>query len=360
MVHFAFLSLGSRGDIQPGIVIGKKLIELGHKVTLSTSIIYKDWIETNGINYHQLTTIDAKNVLQSAEGQQMLRTGKTRQLINKLKQIFPPCFKEAEELIKRKDIDVVISISMIFDTCYCLCEKYQKKFIRLGLVPLVSSRSKASVFTLKDSLPLKFLNRLSHLLVDLSWWNKQRKELFNTWRTKVLNLPKITNFNGPIAIITKQNLPYLLAISSSVCPKIKEWGIHSHVTGYLYWNHQNLIIPKGLTNFLKDKNKPPIYIGFGSMSVADSKQLYDLIIKAIKQTNNRVIICSGWSLHNQDQIIQNNENIFICSQVSHSWLFPQCKMVIHHGGAGTTAEGLRAGIPSIICSFFLINHIGVV
>lgn len=50
---------------------------------------------------------------------------------------------------------------------------------------------------------------------------------------------------------------------------------------------------------------------------------------------------------------RNSENVFMAQSIPHSWLFPRMAAVVHHGGAGTTAEGLRAGIPAVITPFIL-------
>ena len=72
------------------------------------------------------------------------------------------------------------------------------------------------------------------------------------------------------------------------------------------------------------------------------------------RTNHRGIVLSGWS----DIKNQSSDRLLYLDAVPHDWLLPQCKMVIRHGGAGTTPAGLRAGIPNVVVPFTLINRFG--
>jgi UDP:flavonoid glycosyltransferase YjiC (YdhE family) len=108
-----------------------------------------------------------------------------------------------------------------------------------------------------------------------------------------------------------------------------------------------------LETFLAEKGaEKPIYIGFGSMYVPDVKKLFTMLTTALENTHNRAVLCTAWSDADALKEIKIPDNVFLCSRVPHTWLFPQCKAVIHHGGAGTTAAGYRAGVPTIIYSFF--------
>jgi UDP:flavonoid glycosyltransferase YjiC (YdhE family) len=96
----------------------------------------------------------------------------------------------------------------------------------------------------------------------------------------------------------------------------------------------------------------PIYVGFGSVSSQNSAELVDLVEQALKQVGRRGVLATGWgglesSLCNQPL----SSDIFVTDNIPHDWLFPHMAAVVHHGGAGTTAAGLRAGVPSILIPF---------
>jgi sterol 3beta-glucosyltransferase len=79
----------------------------------------------------------------------------------------------------------------------------------------------------------------------------------------------------------------------------------------------------------------------------DAKRIVEIVREALKQTNHRGIILSGWGRVNQP----SSNDLLYLESTPHDWLLPRCKMVIHHGGAGTTSAGLRAGIPNIVVPF---------
>lgn len=79
------------------------------------------------------------------------------------------------------------------------------------------------------------------------------------------------------------------------------------------------------------------------------QRLARIAIAALQATNQRGILATGWGGLQASQL---PENIFQLDQAPHDWLFPRVSAVVHHGGAGTTAAGLRAGCPTIICPFF--------
>jgi UDP:flavonoid glycosyltransferase YjiC (YdhE family) len=106
--------------------------------------------------------------------------------------------------------------------------------------------------------------------------------------------------------------------------------------------------PQQLLDFL-DSGAPPIYIGFGSMSSKNPEETTNLVVSALKETEQRAIVSSGWNgLTNKDL----PPSVFMIDSVPFSWLFPKMAAVVHHGGAGTTHHGVRAGVPSIIVPFF--------
>jgi len=90
---------------------------------------------------------------------------------------------------------------------------------------------------------------------------------------------------------------------------------------------------------------PPIYFGFGSMPVKSPAEMVDMIGAACAELGERALICSGANNFTDAPVSQR---VKIVRSVSHSAIFPVCRAVVHHGGAGTTAAGMRAGVPTLI------------
>jgi sterol 3beta-glucosyltransferase len=121
------------------------------------------------------------------------------------------------------------------------------------------------------------------------------------------------------------------------------------VTGYWFLDEAvDWTPPAALTNFL-GSGAPPVYIGFGSMGSCKPAETTDLVLESLARTEQRAILQSGWGGLKKTNL---PETVFMVDSISHSWLFPRMAAVVHHGGAGTTAAGIRAGVPSIVIPFF--------
>jgi sterol 3beta-glucosyltransferase len=145
-----------------------------------------------------------------------------------------------------------------------------------------------------------------------------------------------------------QQYPTLYGFSPSVIPKPSDWH-NTEVTGYWFLDAAtDWVPPADLMAFLQ-AGPPPVYIGFGSMGSRKPEETADLVLQAIARTGQRAILLSGWGGLSKADL---PETVFMVESVPHSWLFSQVAAVVHHGGAGTTAAGLRAGVPSIVIPFF--------
>jgi vancomycin aglycone glucosyltransferase len=95
---------------------------------------------------------------------------------------------------------------------------------------------------------------------------------------------------------------------------------------------------------------PPIYFGLGSTPVTPSADIGTLISTACAQLGERVLICPG---PNDFSHVEHFDHVKVVRAVNHAAIFPACRAVVHHGGAGTTAAALRSGIPALILWFWL-------
>jgi UDP:flavonoid glycosyltransferase YjiC (YdhE family) len=90
---------------------------------------------------------------------------------------------------------------------------------------------------------------------------------------------------------------------------------------------------------------PPIYFGFGSMPVDSPRAAFEMISDVCSELGERALICSGWTNFDDSP---HAEHVKVVRAVNHAAVFPRCRAVVHHGGAGTTAAGLRAGVPTLV------------
>jgi sterol 3beta-glucosyltransferase len=138
--------------------------------------------------------------------------------------------------------------------------------------------------------------------------------------------------------------------SEFVSPRPGDWPDTAHITGYWFLDQNDGWQPSvALVDFLK-AGEAPVYVGFGSMAGRNPQRMANLVVEALQKAKTRGIIATGWGGLDAGNL---PETIFKIDNVPHDWLFPQVSAVVHHGGAGTTAAGLRAGRPSIICPFLV-------
>jgi sterol 3beta-glucosyltransferase len=140
--------------------------------------------------------------------------------------------------------------------------------------------------------------------------------------------------------------PLLFAYSPLVLPRPSDWTAPNlYLPGYFFLDSPGEYQPpRSLQDFL-DAGDPPVCISFGSMVNKQAERIHRAVQDALAQTGSRGIFLSGWSGIQADDL---QGNLLYMESAPHDWLFPRCKAVIHHGGAGTTAAGLRSGIPNLV------------
>ena len=90
---------------------------------------------------------------------------------------------------------------------------------------------------------------------------------------------------------------------------------------------------------------PPIFFGFGSIPVESPADTIAMIGAACAQLGERALVCAGWTDFSD---VPHFDHVKVVGAVNYATIFPACRAVVHHGGAGTTAAGLRAGVPTLI------------
>jgi UDP:flavonoid glycosyltransferase YjiC (YdhE family) len=145
----------------------------------------------------------------------------------------------------------------------------------------------------------------------------------------------------------KHTSKVLLGVSPQVVRRPQDWGDHIHVTGYWFPPEQDWKPPDELVDFIVS-GEAPVYVGFGSMPVNQPEVTTRIIYEAVKKAGQRLVLQSGWGGLGGGPLPDSTIKI---KYVPYDWLFPRMAASVHHGGSGTTAAGLRAGVPSLVVPF---------
>ena len=141
----------------------------------------------------------------------------------------------------------------------------------------------------------------------------------------------------------------LYAYSPSVLPKPADWGPEVQVTGYWFLPSSPAYEADAELAAFLAAGPPPVYVGFGSMPSLAAAERTRIVVAALQRAGVRGLLALGGGAMARCKV---PDSIHMIDGAPHDWLFPRMSAVMHHGGAGSTAAGLRAGRPTIICPFF--------
>jgi sterol 3beta-glucosyltransferase len=168
------------------------------------------------------------------------------------------------------------------------------------------------------------------------------------WRKETLKLPPRSLAANELHWADGRPVPVLLAFSRHVLPPPPDWPESVRVTGYWFLNEgQSWHPPPGLLEFLS-AGPPPVMVGFGSMAGRNPARTTRIVLDALMQSGQRGLIVTGWGGLG---ISNPPAGVHAIEFAPYDWLLPRVAAVVHHGGAGTTAAGLHAGKPTVICPF---------
>jgi UDP:flavonoid glycosyltransferase YjiC (YdhE family) len=337
---------GSRGDIQPYIPLALGLQRAGHAVKLTVPNNYREWICSYGIEHAPMEG-DVQEMMDGEQGLRFIES-KSFATLRILAEMMEPVIERAsrDTLESAQDSDLLIGAFGTYGVTYSIANKLGIPWMFGMLQPMHPTREFPS-FGVADKVSAGAVgNYISHLMVEQAQWMSMRK-IGNQVRREVLNMEPYS-FWGPLAEARKQRIPAIYGYSPSVLPKPRDWGDHLHVTGYWFLDEHHWEPPADLVDFI-ESGPPPVYVGFGSMPTRHPEQLAQTALDALKMAGQRGVLVTGWGGLKAGDL---PDTVFKVESAPHSWLFQRMAAVVHHGGAGTTGAGVRAGVPSIITPVF--------
>ena len=343
--RITILVVGTLGDVRPLLAVGGGLRAAGHQVTVATHELYENEVRSAGMDFACIT-VNPRTVMETDDGLDWLRSQtnpiKTlRAMTGMLRPVLRPIFDDSWKACQETDAVV----------CSGLCVHGRDIAERLGvpcvftpLFPFRRTRSFASVHV--PQLPLGApYNLLTHIANQQISWQPFR-DITNKWRAESLGLPPEPIW-GARRLMGWPDVPVLSGFSEAVLPKPKDWPAHHHVTGYWFPASAESEPDQVVADFV-DGGEPPVYVGFGSMADPEPAKLADIVREALRLTGLRAVVAKGWA----KLPLESTDQMLVVESVSHEWLFSRVSAAVHHGGAGTTAAALRAGLPSVVVPYF--------
>ncbi len=348
-MRISIIALGSQGDVQPLVSLGLGLQVSGHQIQIVTHPLFERMARDVGLEFSPVH-MNPREVIESEAGQKSLARRNPIRGFQDFAQMVSPFILQAGSdcLMVSQETDAILYSPLGSYVAPHIAERldipaigaYQQPIHETSAFPSFGSPTQRNLGSV--------VNRLTYQINRVMFWLPYRS-VVNQFRQECLNLPPIPR-SVNYSKYWGQNMPVVYGFSPSVVPKPSDWGDHIEVTGYWFLDRPaDWQPPADLVDFLV-AGPPPVYIGFGSMSTRKPEERTDLVLQALARTKQRGVLATGWGGLGQAEL---PEDVFKIKSVPHDWLLPQMAAVVHHGGAGTTAAGLRAGIPSIVIPFWI-------
>jgi sterol 3beta-glucosyltransferase len=342
-VKITILTYGSRGDVQPFIALALGLQKEGHQVKLAAPQRFADFVSGYGIPFVPLAG-DPEEISRrfNDAGQNVLKMVSTMR-----DYIFSIALDAARGAFAACDDADLIVHSFLFTTgAHSFARARGIPDVSIQTFPIFAPTRAYPPVTL-SALPTGLISYFGHWLNEQIFWHGSNSG-YNQQRKKHPDIFSFDLFWPFDEKPPRHATPLLFAVSPTVLPPATDSVNRANVIGYFYLDAPaDYQPPSRLTQFL-EAGPAPICITFGSMIHREADRIAETTLDAIRITGQRAIILTGWDGWRGRT---SSDDMLFLESAPHAWLLPRCKSIVHHGGAGTTAAGLRAGIPNIVIPF---------
>ncbi|KKW65750.1 glycosyltransferase [Mycolicibacterium elephantis] len=344
-MRFALASYGSRGDIEPLVAVGRELLRRGHEVHMAVPPDLIAFAEASGptaVAYGPdlQAVLDAHRTFWTHFFRNLW---KVQDLVRYRREVVKPfleCWKDIiATLTSLSDgADLLFTGVNFEDAAGNVAEYYDIPLATMHMFPLRANGQ------FVPFLPAPVGRSAMKVSEWLAWRNARKVE--GVQRTE-LDLPK-AKAPSPWRLTARGCLEiqaYDEVCFPGLADEWAKWADQRPFVGAL-----TLDLPTDADDEVASwiaAGTPPIFFGFGSLPVESGTGTLAMISAACAQLGERALVCSAGT---EFGAVPRSEHVKVVTAMNYSAAFPACRAVVHHGGTGTTAAGLRAGVPTLILS----------
>lgn len=349
-MKLAAVTFGSRGDVEPYAALGGELAAAGYEVRLTAQEAFRDFAGDGGLEFFGVRGRSIQDLVDSPEGRELVRNlrnplalarqlGSLRDaLTHELELIY------TDVLAATEGADAVLCSPATFPALD-VAAHLGLPVVQMHLIPLEpTSRFPAPVAYINARTLTPLGNRLSYPIDELLVW-RLLKRVVEPVRGRVLG-------SGPRALREtlaqrRRRLGALVGISPKVLPPPPDWSRDVVSCGY-WWSSprssEQGSLDEATLRFLA-AGSPPIFVSLGSMPIGDPRAVTAILAGAARDAGVRLIVQRGWAGLGDGL---ESDHVHVAGEMPHGAIFDHVAAVAHHGGAGTTARGLRHGRPTLV------------
>ncbi len=333
-------AVGSRGDVQPMLALAQALAARGHVPVLAVPPNFEPWVRGLRFAFAPLG-LDTQAFLAQNPG---VITGKPWQMLGAITSYFKTQVPEQVDQLRLAcaDADAMVYGGLAFFAAPGIAERLQLP--ALGVL--------YSACLLPSALhppPTIAWQGLPGWVNEWLWRIDQR---LGDWLLRgAVNAIRIRLALEPVRHVRAHLVdkhPLLLATDETLFPPDLRQMRHDPYVNFLMFDDPKLLDP-ALHTWL-DEGEAPIFIGFGSMSGPGTKRIDQLLADVALALGRRGILDAGWAGLGANSVPRHWR---VVRDAPHAALFARCAVIVHHGGSGTTAQALRAGVPQVVLPHML-------
>jgi UDP:flavonoid glycosyltransferase YjiC (YdhE family) len=342
-MKFVLAFYGTRGDVEPGVAVGRELLRRGHDVRMAVPPDLIGFAESAGV-----ATVaygpDIQEWLEATRNfwayffRNFWRIRDVKRLLRESREPGTQRWGEmSRTLISLSDGADALITGMSYQELACDVAEYCD--IPLATLLWFPIRINGHVV---PAIPAPFLRSAMTVYEWLVWRGVKKAE---DAQRRELGLTKATG-PAPRRIAERGSLEiqaYDEVCFPGLAAEWAKWDGQRPFVGTLTMESPT-DADEEVASWIS-KGEPPICFGFGSIPVESPADTIAMIAAACAELGERALVCAGWSDFSN---VPSFEHVKVVGAVNYAAIFPACRAVVHHGGAGTTAAGLRAGVPTLV------------
>ncbi|MBT0566870.1 glycosyltransferase family 1 protein [Williamsia sp. CHRR-6] len=342
---------GSRGDVQPGLVLGTALTRRGHRVRIAVPPNLVEFARRSGLPVHPCG-VDTSTLLSSDVAVSQVKSSNPRTRLAAVAAIASAGAMTAlrELMDLSHGADAIVGGSVGQERMLTVAEARGIPYLPVHLCPMRPNRSVTLLSGMGVATPRPLYRPSWSVIERVLWWNSRAAENALREHLGLSAARSPTGHRIDAQRVADRPVPTIGAYDPALFPGLDtEWGRRRPLTGFLTPD-ATLRARLGdagddtaLEDWLSDGDAP-LYVGFGSMTLPDPDAMATAVLRTAAALGVRLLVAAGWSGFLSD--VSDDDTVIVRPTVDHARVLPRCLAAIHHGGAGSTAATVRAGLPT--------------